>query len=357
MLVDARLLRRSPAGRLNRGLALGCQQLDSWSFQRMDRTRLKSATLSLARYLGLFALARRRTRNKLRILCYHGLWTTPGSSFGDRLFMSPEQFRNRMLRVKRSGATVMRLDDAMNALENDRLPPSALVITADDGWASTYTHMLPILEELQLPATVYVTSWYAERRMPVLNVAIDFIHQSAQRSASESKPTIDRINALPIEERDQALRDYSLELGVSLDWWAARQFHLMTPDEVADAAKRGLDIQLHTHRHTSNLPTLHSELSQNRSCLAAWTGLPTTYFRHFCYPSGRFHDGIGEILAAYDIRSATLVEQGMNSVPFDRYRLRRFLDGRSISDVEFDCYVAGLLDSIDTLAARLRDAG
>ena len=55
----------------------------------------KAALLRAGGALGLFALAGRVTRGDLRILAYHGLWTTPGHQFGNRLFMSPEQGRGR----------------------------------------------------------------------------------------------------------------------------------------------------------------------------------------------------------------------------------------------------------------------
>jgi peptidoglycan/xylan/chitin deacetylase (PgdA/CDA1 family) len=216
--------------------------------------------------------------------------------------------------------------------------------------------MLPVLEELGLPATVYVTTWYAERALPVLNVAIDYIHRRAGRPAAETQVASERLVGLPVGDRAQAIRDHSLEHGVPLDWWSHRQFHLMTPEEVADAPRRGLDIQLHTHRHTSNIPTLDEELTDNKARLMAWSGLPTEHFRHFCYPSGRYHDGIEPILKAHGVRSATLVEQGTNRAPIDRFRLRRFLDGRSVTDIEFDSYLAGLLDSFDLVTGRLKAA-
>ena len=40
----------------------------------------------------LFGLSRRVSRKSLRILAYHGLWTTPGYQYGNHLFMRPEQF-------------------------------------------------------------------------------------------------------------------------------------------------------------------------------------------------------------------------------------------------------------------------
>jgi len=315
---------------------------------------LKTQLLTTGRALGLAALARRASARRLRILCYHGLWVTPGYQYGDKLFMSPEQFERRMVRLKRSGHPVLELDAAVEALEANRLPDGAVAITIDDGWASTYTHMLPVLEALGLPATVYVTSWYVGRDLPIINKAVDYLYEQAGRSSEEARSTAAAIDALPLEQRGPALRELSTSLDCPPTWWQLRQFHLMTEAEVADCAPRGLDVQLHTHRHTGAGATLEQELVENRARLAMWTGLPERHFRHFCYPSGE-HDPDGlPALSRLGIRSATLTDQGTNAPGAPALRLRRFLDGRTVSDAEFDAYLSGALDLFDAAVARIR---
>jgi peptidoglycan/xylan/chitin deacetylase (PgdA/CDA1 family) len=39
--------------------------------------------------------------------------------------------------------------------------------------------MLPILERLGLPATVYITTWSPDHQLPVVNVAVDYILRCA----------------------------------------------------------------------------------------------------------------------------------------------------------------------------------
>lgn len=315
---------------------------------------MKQAVLSGAEKIGLFALARRASARRLRILCYHGLWTTPGFQYGNRLFMPPEQFEARMARLKRSGYPVLGLDAAVAALAAGDLPDNAVVVTIDDGWASTHTHMLPALEAQGLPSTVYVASWYVGRDLPVVNKAVDYLYARAGCDAAEVAAATAAIEALPTGDRAGALRDLSRSLGIPLDWWETRQFHSMTPAEVADCARRGMDVQLHTHRHRASPEHLEAELDENRARLAEWTGLPPSHFTHFCYPSGEYEPEAEPILAAQDVRSATLVDQGTNAPGANPYRLRRFLDGRSVSEAEFDAYLSGALDLVDAAAARLR---
>lgn len=311
---------------------------------------VKQKILAAARATGLAAVARRMTSNRLRILCYHGLWVTPGYAFGDCTFIAPEQFEARMARLKRSGLSVLPLDEAVDRLAADTLPQAAVVITIDDGWVSTLTHMLPVLEALELPATLYATTWYAGRPLPVVNVAVDYLRAAAGRLDVDRGAAIAAIEARPIEDRLAALRALGRELGVDEAWLETRQFNIMSAGELAEAKRRGLDIQLHSHRHIDvekQIETLPLEVAQNRAFLEAAVGGELT---HFCYPSGTYHPRAGALLAASGMRSATLVTEGINAPDADPFALRRFLDGRRVSDAEFDAYLSGLLHF--TSAAR-----
>jgi peptidoglycan/xylan/chitin deacetylase (PgdA/CDA1 family) len=294
----------------------------------------------------LFALTRRVSRRNLRILAYHGLWTTSGYQYGNHLFMSPEQFEQRMTWLKNSRYPVLPLGEAVDRLEAGNLPDNAVVITIDDGWSSTYTHMLPILEGLGLPATVYITTWYSKNQLPVINVAIDYILRCAGTSSAKPLAIIAEIEQLrSLSERAEALRDFATRFGVKTgEWWHGRQFHVMSAAEIKEADRRGLDIQLHTHRHRSSevdSDYLEQEVADNRAALAEACGRPEHSFRHFCYPSGIVHASAAAILKAAGVRSATLVNEGINPPGTSPYRLRRFLDGRSVTPAAFEAYLSG----------------
>lgn len=309
----------------------------------------KVALLQAAALSGLSGIARRATASQLRILCYHGLWLGTEKPFGKCLFMTPAMFDARMRRLRQSGRPVLGLGEAVERLAANDLPPAAVVITIDDGWASTHSHMLPILERYALPATLYATTWYSGRDLPVINVAVDYLLAAAGRDPSGRTREIRRIEALPEQDRLQALRDLGGVLGVDEDWLDRRQFHLMRPAEIADAQARGLDIQLHTHRHVdvaANLGMLGREIDENRAFLAA-AGAPDA--AHFCYPSGSWHRLAPALLAENGVRSATLVDEGINAPGTDPFALRRFVDGPAVSMAEFNAYLAGSLEYLSVM--------
>jgi peptidoglycan/xylan/chitin deacetylase (PgdA/CDA1 family) len=311
---------------------------------------LKQTVLKLAASAGLGHAARRATRRQLRILCYHGLWVTPGYAFGDCTFVAPEQFEARMMRLKRSGLPVLPLGEAVERLGDGTLPDAAVVITIDDGWVSTFTHMLPVLEAHGFPATLYATTWYAGRDLPVVNVAVDYLRQAAGRWDIDPAAKTAEIEALPVEQRLEALRRFGTELGVDEAWLERRQFHIMSAAEFAEAQRRGLDVQLHTHRHIEidrQVDELPTELAENRAFLSAALG--EAELVHFCHPSGANHPRARALLAENGIRSATLVTEGLNAPGADPLALRRFLDGRRVGDAEFDAYLSGLLHCIQPL--------
>jgi peptidoglycan/xylan/chitin deacetylase (PgdA/CDA1 family) len=313
---------------------------------------VKQALLKLAAGAGLAAAARKATARHLRILCYHGLWVTPGPDFGDCTFISPAQFEARMTRLKRSGRPVLPLGEAVARLAAGTLPEAAVVITIDDGWVSTLTHMLPVLESLRLPATLYATTWYSGRDLPVVNLAVDYLVAASGRRGIDPGAAAASIESLPTGRRLAALRAFGAAIGVDETWLELRQFHIMSPAELAEAARRGLDIQLHSHRHIDvgrRVASLSDEIEENRASLAC--AVPRRDLVHFCYPSGTFHPRAPALLAASGIASATLVTEGLNAPAAHPYALRRFLDGRRVSDVEFDAYLSGLLHYLASLRA------
>ena len=335
---------------------------------------LKAGFLQLIKAVGGFRLARHLTRSDLRILCYHGIWLGDGH-YGNYLFMAADTFADRMARLRKLGLTVLGLDEAVARRRDGTLPDRACVITIDDGWTGTYRHMLPVLESAGLPATLYLYSEPVVRGEPVYNVAVRYLLARAPRRQLDLSGLDDALSgSFELDDDDQreaaaeaivsairaapdgaARRELCDRLGdrldVAFDALAdARLFHLMTPDEIADWRGRGLDIQLHTHRHHLDLDDpdqLGRELADNRAVLEPLAGRPLT---HFCYPSGRYVPALWPALEAAGIASATTTDQGLVAPDAPVYALNRLMDGEDIPAIEFEAELSGVME----LARRLR---
>jgi peptidoglycan/xylan/chitin deacetylase (PgdA/CDA1 family) len=333
------------------------------------------AVYRLARALGLFWLSRRLTRDKLRILCYHGLSTTDEEQFRPGLFMTPELFRDRMQILKRGRYPVLGLAQAVEAAYSAKLPPCAVVITFDDGFFSTLSLALPTLWTFGFPSTVYVTSYYVTHEHPIFRLAVQYMFwKSKAQVVSLSALGVPPGGDLPLEEASDRNRaawqiigfgetqldepgrlklstDLAAQLGIDFaSVVRTRSLSLMTRSEIASAAARGTEIQLHTHRHRfgSSESVVQQEITDNRAVLEPLVGVP---LRHFCYPSGEWSRDALPHLEKLDIATACTCDPGLNGRRTHPLTLKRFLDAQHVSMIEFEAELCGFSEFMRRLRA------
>jgi len=120
----------------------------------------------------------------------------------------------------------------------------------------------------------------------------------------------------------------------------SRLFHLMTSAEIADMARRGIDIQLHTHRHRTprDEAAFRREVLENRRILEDLAGRPAT---HFCYPSGDVDPVFLPWLRDLEVETATTCAVGMADSDHDPLLLPRYVDTMAQSEVLFESWLSG----------------
>ena len=328
--------------------------------------------LYLMKFLGLFRLARHVTRHGLRIICYHGFAVGEEYKYRSTLFIRADFFRKRVEYLRRERYPILPLRDALDALAAGRLPPCATVITMDDGWRGVYTVGLPIIRELKIPVTVYVTTYYVEHRMPVYTVTVSYLFWRAtprlvdlprgigtfdlECEAEKAEEVAQKFGAvLPPDERLEFLRELAAVLDVCFDDIEREHlFEVMDEQQLRDLAAAGVDIQLHSHRHQWPLydkEIVESEIAENRRFLQRAVSYP---LEHFCYPSGVYGLHQAEWLAELGVKSATTIEPGLNYRHTSHFALRRLVDGGPVSDIEFDAEMTGFMEVVRLLRRRLR---
>ena len=122
----------------------------------------KRSFLRASRRAGLFGLAARsrwRTQ-RLLILCYHGISIDDEHEWAPGLFMSPGDFEGRLRMLRDRKCNVLGLDDGIRRLYDGDLPPRSVVITFDDGTFDFHERAWPLLQAYEMPATVYLTTYY-----------------------------------------------------------------------------------------------------------------------------------------------------------------------------------------------------
>ncbi len=333
----------------------------------------------IARRAGLHRLSLRARSGQLNILCYHGFSFVDEHLFRPKLFMQPSTLRRRMQFLRDHGFTVTPLGEALEKLRDGRLADREIAITLDDGFRSVGALAMPIFEEFGFPVTLYVTTYYVDRPNPIFRLVLQYAFWKTTRGSFEAsglgvpgiegdQPTKgpdagDRVLWQIIEhgesERDEAgrvelARAVCERLGIDYaELERTRRLSLHTSAELTELAGRGLDLQLHTHRH--RLPTdpdeVAREIVENRASLA-----PLTHGRaidHLCYPSGVWSKDMWPVLEANGVVSATTCDPGWNARDQHWYGLKRFLDFDDISQETFNAEMLGLKESLRALKRRL----
>jgi peptidoglycan/xylan/chitin deacetylase (PgdA/CDA1 family) len=334
------------------------------------RRSLIRLALHAMRSFGLFHLARYMTRDGLRIICYHGFALEDEYKFRGTLFIKNDLFRRRLEYLKTYGYPVLPLSKALEALSASRLQPCATVITMDDGWRGIYTRGLPIIQELQIPVTVYVATYYIENPMPVYTVTLSYLFWRAPArcvnlprelgmfdlnlQGAEAEEAAQKFgDTLLPSDRLAFLRELADILGVPFDDIETQHlFRLMDEQQLRELDAAGVDIQLHSHTHRWPLydkGTVENEIAMNRRCLQRIVSHPLD---HFCYPSGVHGLHQGEWLAALGVKSATTIEPGFNYGDTPRFALRRIVDGGAVSDIEFAAEISGFMEILRSFRGK-----
>lgn len=339
--------------------------------------RVKRLGLVVARTAGIFAATEHLTRNALRILCYHGVSTTDEHRFRPGLFITRALFETRLDWLLTNGFTILPLEMALRDLGDDRLPPKSVVITFDDGFYGTFRDAVPALEARRMPATLYVTSYYMAKGGLIFRLAVQYLFwKTSVTRLALADLGIDGVPSIGRESQEAervmwrlidwgekrlsepARRELLHHLAVLLEvddaaMVESRGLGLMTPEEVQEAAARGVDIQLHTHRHAFPLNPDQAvcEIEENRAALEPVVG---RRLRHFCYPSGIAGPEFFPTLERAGIASATTCESGFNTRETHRFLLKRFLDAEDIAPEEFEAEMRGALEVGRRLIRRER---
>jgi peptidoglycan/xylan/chitin deacetylase (PgdA/CDA1 family) len=302
---------------------------------------------------------------RLLILCYHGVSLHDEHEWDPALFVTPAFLRRRFEMLRDGGYEVLGLGDAVSRLYDGTLPPRSVALTFDDGLHNFLAAAVPLLEEFGFPATNYVASYYAVNQRPLLNITVRYALWHAGGRVVEAGSFDGQRSDLALSDpvQRQALLDLLLRHSEKLaedrvaqhewlgevvtklgaDWQGIldrRLFHLMSPEEMAAATRRGFDLQLHTHRHISPHAKAQflDEVRENRRIVEESTGRAAN---HFCYPDGKTDPAFLPWLRELGVETATTCVTGLARADHDPLLLPRFTDTMGQSELVFESWLAG----------------
>jgi peptidoglycan/xylan/chitin deacetylase (PgdA/CDA1 family) len=351
--------------------------------QRIRRT-LRRTALAVLKGCGAFQLVQESgwRRQRLLILCFHGVSLEDEHEWRPYLFIRPQQLERRLEILKRGDYSVLPLAEALERLYRNDLPERSVALTFDDGTFDFYHHAYPRLKNAGFPVTVYLTTYYNALQLPVFSLICSYMMWKArlrgsvdlrefgagqltalefgdarQRACDQIVAWADHQNINGSQKNEIAVRlsqmlevDYEQLLG-------KRILQLMNRHEVRELADAGVDFQLHTHRHRTPLQEelFRAEIAQNKKHIAEVAG---SHASHFCYPSGAYRREFRAWLKSEDIVSAVTCDTGIATPECDPLLLPRLVDTSGRSDLEFESWVNGIGHFVSTRKkARLAHPG
>lgn len=263
-----------------------------------------------ARVLGRSALSRLRTNAAaLRVLAYHRVVEGPWDDFlFDEHIISatPEAFEAQMRFAKKNFDVVSFRDLDACDREDKPWPKKALIVTFDDGYRDNFTHAFPVLRELGLPATIFLTTGHIDQSqlfwwdaiaycfkktslaailMPELGEA-EMPLATAQQRRQAVDAALNWAKNVPDAVRKGFVAHLPNVLKVQLPCDVAKGMHLSW-DEVRLMAQDGIEFGSHTVTHpilscVDNAQLLY-EACMSKSTIEREVGQPAL---SFAFPAG-----------------------------------------------------------------------
>ena len=332
---------------------------------------LREIFFSLSVRTGIARLNSFFNRDKLIILCFHSISQKDEHQFWPGVFISKEKVTRLLDYLQSSHFNVISLQDAERYLRGEAQFKYPVVITFDDGWRSSVTDLLPMFLAYNFPVTIYVTTYYCDHEIPVVNVLVQYWlwlnptdgfdveyggttrHFSGDRSSIVKAVELS-LKGLDDEQKIEFLLALADSLGVSGEAIKSKRFHNATYEELAKAMLSPLvDMQLHTHTH--QLPTdnksIEKEIQTNKNRMLE-TLSPSNPLVHFCYPSGIWSPEHLPELEAIGIKTATTLDEGINAKTEHPLKLKRNLvmDHRTLD--HFVVTISGVLDALRRVTGK-----
>ena len=237
---------------------------------------------------------------RLSVLIFHRVLREPDPIFPGEL--DARRFERLMSIVARS-YKVLPLDEALRLLPQGRLPPRALAITFDDGYADNHDVAMPVLRRLGLSATIFIATGFLDGGRMWNDTVIECIRGTAQdmvdltefglapmptRSAAERRQAIERVIPV-VKYQVPEGREPMLQRLHALCGQPELPTNLMMQSQHVPALRRGgLGVGAHTVNHPilKTLPddVARAEMAGSRDRLQALINEPVTLF---AYPNGQ----------------------------------------------------------------------
>ena len=324
------------------------------NIKRLIKNRIASCLF----YTGaMHSLARVRFKNKAFVLMYHRVVTEKENSnclSQDGIVVSKAVFEKQM-RFLINRFNVLSLNEFIECIEERKtFRPNSCLVTFDDGWKDNYQNAYPLLKEMGIPATIFVTTdfvgenklfWqeritgllyglhdalesdrdvsrYVLRDFPDMEIR-RLLKCERDRLKEEISGYIRMLKGKANEEIEERIRRLAI-LAVKVKRNVDEESAFMDWDAIKVMAKNGISFGSHGKSHAIltrlGKCEIEKEALESRELIEKKLGVPVC---SFSYPNGDYSEEIAEILRNSGYRVAFSADKGHHSIDDHPYKVRR----------------------------------
>jgi peptidoglycan/xylan/chitin deacetylase (PgdA/CDA1 family) len=296
------------------------------------RKGLKGLLYGLLSALQGDRLAAALDRGRLRILMYHGFCedAAAGQPWIPAYFVTRWQLDEQLDYLARHW-NILRLSEAVERLRNHDLPPRAVCLTVDDGYANNLRVAQPLFQKYHAPVTIFLASAYIESGDFYPFDRLRLIRAFASPGAGSKNGYGESLPEYLNNPLDQVLRNAEPQ-------WRAivprltndqrRELRPLTREELRQLDPGVVELGAHSHNHcilrNETPERRRQEIETSLDRVAEWTGQPT---RLFSYPNGQPGDFGAidkEVLRSRGVEAAVSTISGANAPGQDPLELKRY---------------------------------
>jgi len=311
--------------------------------------------LDAARFMHLYP------KESITILTYHCI-ANDSFPIDDYCYVSESNFRDQLSYLK-DHFHLIKIEDDFDT-ESDK--PKA-IITFDDGFLNNYEHAFPILKNLGIPFTIYLSTGFIDGKKTLwftrlLQALIETkkaeliwnkftLPLGDRESKSVASNVLQReLKKLPPKELENTLEIIISALGVDpeVDYSGHIDFGMLSSDAIREMLESGLvTFGAHTHDHTIltrlDIDAAKQQIERSIRGVEAITGLKC---EHFAYPNGGRADYTqdhAQFLQELGIKTAVTMIPGLANDEVDPYHIPRQFVSSSMKMQQFKLLAHGLI--------------
>ncbi len=288
----------------------------------------------------LSLMGRMLGKGRLSIVIYHQV-------FSQKDLMRPteptvETFRWQMELIKKFFQPLS-ISAAIDHINNGTLPDNSICVTFDDGYINNLVVATPVLNELNIPATVFIATAFSSGENMFNDRVIDLVGSkklstlalsaldgdviclgNVENRRQIAQDLINQIKYLPYKQRNKLVDCLYEENGL-----AEATHRMMSKWQISELASLGIEIGAHTVDH-SILKVLSPEeqklqIGQSKAELEKLLGYRV---RGFAYPNGKagvdYESITRDIVSELSFDYAVSTNCGISQKTTDKFQLNRF---------------------------------